>query len=398
MRRKADMSPVTLDIGIKGYRIVSTEEKETMRVFVELEREPTHCPCCAGSRLRSKGRYERRVRHLDCFRRRATMVVCCRRLRCVDCGRTFVPPLPGVRPWRQSSEPFRRRLFELHHEGICASSLAGGQRIGAATVNRIYAQFSQLKAAERISRLCPRVLGIDEHSLHRSGGMVTTFCDLKRHRVFDIVQGRSESDLRGFLKSLKGKEKVAVVCIDLSSPYRRMIRRFFPNARIVADRFHVVRIIYQHMISLARAIAPDLKHHRGYLACLRKRPQKLSERQKQRLADLFSRHPALQSLYEQMHRMRRLMNRKNQSKKQCRKLARRLLGYIDQLQRQGTAPLIRLAQTLQQWIEPIASMWRFSRSNAITEGFHRKMKLIQRRAYGFRNFENYRLRVIAQGG
>jgi transposase len=43
-------------------------------------------------------------------------------------------------------------------------------------------------------------------------------------------------------------------------------------------------------------------------------------------------------------------------------------------------------------------MWRFSRSNAITEGFHRKMKLIQRRAYGFRNFENYRLRVIAQCG
>ncbi|MFM9225007.1 transposase, partial [Legionella pneumophila] len=41
----------------------------------------------------------------------------------------------------------------------------------------------------------------------------------------------------------------------------------------------------------------------------------------------------------------------------------------------------------------IACMWRFSKSNGITEGFHRKMKLIQRRAYGFRNFENYRLRV-----
>jgi transposase len=43
-------------------------------------------------------------------------------------------------------------------------------------------------------------------------------------------------------------------------------------------------------------------------------------------------------------------------------------------------------------------MWRFARNNGITEGFHRKMKLIQRRAYGFRNFENYRLRVIAQCG
>ncbi len=43
-------------------------------------------------------------------------------------------------------------------------------------------------------------------------------------------------------------------------------------------------------------------------------------------------------------------------------------------------------------------MWRFTRNNGITEGFHRKMKLIQRRAYGFRSFENYRLRVIAQCG
>jgi transposase len=43
-------------------------------------------------------------------------------------------------------------------------------------------------------------------------------------------------------------------------------------------------------------------------------------------------------------------------------------------------------------------MWRFTKNNAITEGFHRKRKLIQRRAYGFRNFHNYRLRVIAQCG
>lgn len=50
------------------------------------------------------------------------------------------------------------------------------------------------------------------------------------------------------------------------------------------------------------------------------------------------------------------------------------------------------------WQEEIACMWRFTKNNGITEGFHRKMKLIQRRAYGFRNFNNHRLRVIAQCG
>ncbi len=55
----------------------------------------------------------------------------------------------------------------------------------------------------------------------------------------------------------------------------------------------------------------------------------------------------------------------------------------------------KLGRTLAAWQVEIGRMWRFSRSNGITEGFHRKMKLIQRRAFGFRNFENYRRRVRA---
>ena len=47
---------------------------------------------------------------------------------------------------------------------------------------------------------------------------------------------------------------------------------------------------------------------------------------------------------------------------------------------------------------PLAAMWRFTKNNGLTEGFHRKMKLIQRRAYGFKSFSNYRLRAIAQCG
>jgi transposase len=55
--------------------------------------------------------------------------------------------------------------------------------------------------------------------------------------------------------------------------------------------------------------------------------------------------------------------------------------------------LVQLAETFDSWKQEIARMWRYTRNNAITEGFHTKMEMIQRRAYGFRNFENYRLRV-----
>lgn len=60
------------------------------------------------------------------------------------------------------------------------------------------------------------------------------------------------------------------------------------------------------------------------------------------------------------------------------------------------SPARALAATLRSWLEPIVRMWRFTKSNGITEGFHTKMEMLARRAYGFRNFENYRMRVLAQ--
>lgn len=83
---------------------------------------------------------------------------------------------------------------------------------------------------------------------------------------------------------------------------------------------------------------------------------------------------------------------------ECKRLIPRFLGYLQQLVLSPFAPLKTLGKTLGSWKEEIVRMFRFSRSNGITEGGHRKMKLIQRRAYGFRNFENYRLRGRALCG
>jgi transposase len=66
---------------------------------------------------------------------------------------------------------------------------------------------------------------------------------------------------------------------------------------------------------------------------------------------------------------------------------------IDHLRQSGLPQMVQLGETLDSWKEEIATMWRFTRNNGITEGFHNKMETINRQAYGFRNFENYRLRV-----
>jgi transposase len=77
----------------------------------------------------------------------------------------------------------------------------------------------------------------------------------------------------------------------------------------------------------------------------------------------------------------------------CRRLIPVLLRAIERLRAWKMKPLVQLAETFDSWKEEIVRMWRFTKNNAITEGFHTKMEMISRRAYGFRNFENYRLRV-----
>ena len=394
------MSPVITNnmLGLPGYEVVGCRGKRPVVLTLLFDRRPRVCPCCGADRLHSKGRYRREVRHRPAFGRSVVLQIQTRRYRCVHCTRSFVPELPGIRPWRQSSEPFRESLYEDHHEGLCASTLARRHGLGAATIARIYAQFTARKASERLTMHCPQILGIDEHTLHKGQRFATTFCDLKNHRVFDVVPGRSPQDLEAYVRALKGREQVRVICIDLSSPYRALIRRWFPRARIVADRFHAVRVIYQHILKLARAIAPEITRHRRLLACLRQPRERLSPSLQQRLQTLLQKYPALAPILQLREELCALLNQKTQTKRQCRRHAHRLLELIKALHDSGITQLQILAQTLQQWAEPIAAMWRFSKNNAITEGFHRKMKLIQRRAYGFRNFNNYRLRVIAQCG
>lgn len=74
-----------------------------------------------------------------------------------------------------------------------------------------------------------------EHSFSKKKGYATTFCDLAKHNIFDVVPGKSSTDLSGYLNTLPGKERVKVVCIDLSTSYRNIVRQHFPNAMIVAD-------------------------------------------------------------------------------------------------------------------------------------------------------------------
>jgi len=311
---------------------------------------------------------------------------------CRSCERSFWQRFPGILPRKRATEPFRRSVAVKHWDGISRSRLSEREAIGSATVERWFQDFLVRESSERSNASCPRILGIDEHFFTRKQGYATTFCNLEKHKIFDVVLGRSEAALEDYLKRLPGKERVRVVCMDLANAYRSLVRKHFPKARIVADRFHVIRLINHHFLACWRQIDPLGAKHRGLLSLMRRHRHNLSLDQQTRLEAYFVQFPVLGEIYRFKQRLCYLL-KKHRTRKQCIPLATRFLKAIYQLRHTGLPQLVQLGETLASWSQEIAAMWRFTRNNAITEGFHTKMEVLQRQAYGFRNFHNYRLRV-----
>jgi transposase len=144
---------------------------------------------------------------------------------CRACGCGFRQQFPGILKWQRASELFRRMIFFRHWDGINRRRLGQREGLASATIERWFQHVLKKLAAERSNPLCPAVLGIDEHFFSRKHGYATTLCDLRRHRVYDVVLGRSEASLESYFHSLEGKGLVCVVCMDLASMYRAIVRK-----------------------------------------------------------------------------------------------------------------------------------------------------------------------------
>ena len=380
-------------LGLPGYQVTGFRESAG-RVYIAARYEgAVWCPHCQSQRLRLKDRRLRRPRHDSLGQRQCVLELETSKWCCKDCRRKFWQRMPGILPGKRATEPFRRSVFVRHCDGINARRLSQREEIGSATVSRWSLDFLHREAAELEGAPCPRILGLDEHFFSRKDGYATSLCNLQRHTVYDVVLGRSEAALEAYLKKLPGKERVRVVCMDLSSTYRALVRKYFPQARIVADRFPVIRLITHHFLVCWREIDPTGSKHRGLLSLMRRHRRHLKPEQVAKLEDYFDRFPALREIYRFKQRLCDLLLKKHRTRNQCLPLVQRFLKALHQLKDCGLAPLVQLGHTLSAWAAEIATMWRFTRNNGITEGFHTKMEVLQRQAYGFRNFENDRLRV-----
>lgn len=379
----------------KNKNIHIKEVKDGKKLLLECTDETEYyCPYCGSLHLRCKDTYIRNIKTISIGGKATIMRLKTHKYQCLECGHYFNSVPQGILKHQQTSEHLKREVFHRHCQGVSKKDLSQDLGVSDSSIERWFQQGYKKKNKEYDGARCPMVLGIDEHYFSKKDGYATTLVNLSKHKVFDVVLGRSEQSLVPYLSKLKNKDKVRVVVMDLSSNYRNIIKKYFPNAMIVSDRFHVIKLVLESFIKTAYSIDNGLKKQFGLGRLLRKKQSSLEEWQRQKLNTYLLGQPQIKVLYEITQDLMKLMNEKMCKYKGCKeRLIPKLLKYIELLKNCGFALFRKLGRTIEAWQEEIGRMFRFTRSNGITEGFHRKMKLIQRRAYGFRNFENYRLRI-----
>jgi transposase len=384
---------------VKSIHVESVEEQSSGAILIFGKyKGRKRCPHCQSTKVCSRGWRKRRLKHSRMGNRIVELRVRVRKLKCHKCGRQGVQRIGNVLPRKRSTEGFRMEVYEQHLGGVTQKGLSRTHQISPSTVERWFWDFLGKKFKELQGRECPRILGIDEHFFSRKKGYATTFVDLKSHRVFDVALGRSAASLEGYLKRLKGRDKVKIVVMDLSQTYRSIIRKYFPKAKIVSDRFHAVRLVSQQFQKLWGLIDPEGRKNRGLLNLFRSKRENLSAKQIENFGKYLKQNPALEVIDGMQQKLLSLMRIKEINKSRAQQLIPLFLEAIGQLKLSGFKHLEVLGETLDSWKEEIVRMWRFTKTNSITEGLHNHMEMISRRAFGFRNFQNYRLRVIVLCG
>ena len=404
MEEKSPTMPSVVFLKYLKITATGTDSQGKFDYAVCDEIQADTCPHCHSQEVYVHGYYYRNpsAKGRDGARKRLRIKV--KRYKCRCCGKTHTQDLNhiGLAKYQRRNARLNDAISRECANGVCNKKIGEKYRISTSTVERQLHRNHEKLLDEQLRYPCPQVMGIDEHSIHRGrtkgAKFAVTLTDLRHHRVYEVFEGKEPKTLESNLRRLKGREKVKMVCMDLCSPFRSLVMRLFPNAKIVADRFHVIKLIISTFHEFCKAQDPAIRWKRGITAALRTKGANLKANQRQLLQKEFDLHPAIQTAHEFKEELCALLNIKGMNKAACVPLLARLKEMVRQMHQEAPEVFKKLGRTIRQWFEPIIRMWRFTKSNGITEGFHRKMKLIQRRAYGYRNFENYRLRVLMECG
>lgn len=358
-----------------------------LHIHIELPRTSHICPAC-GSVTDRIHDYRIQVIKDVPLARDTFLHLRKRRYRC-SCGKRFFEKntfLP--RYYRVTSRLVSEIMFSFK-KLIPATEIGSRFNVSAITAMRYFSLFNR-----KLTKL-PEVISLDEFKGNSGGQRYNSIvADPKNGTVLDILPNRYENDLIKYFSQFSSKTDVKYFVCDMNPHFRRVSQVCFPNAVVVADRYHVVRQVYWAMERVRKNEQNKLsqrfrKYFKKSKYLLSKKPEKLTADEMDKLALMFEIAPRLADAYRLKNEFLSVIRTKSSAEGK-HKLADWLLS----------AELMEIPEYLdcikayRNWFQEILNSMDVPWTNGFIEGCNNKTKVLKRVCFGMRNFNHFRKRIL----
>lgn len=384
--------------GVRGYDYVAARFEGGTAVFriEHKSAEVFRCSACGSPDVVRRGKFLRRWRSLSVGSKLVFIEMEVQRVGCRDCDLVRQVKVGFADERVSYTRALERCVIDLCRH-MTIQDAADHVGMGWDTVKDIHKEDLARRFAEPPLKGLRRI-AIDEIAVRKGHRYLTVVMDLDSGRVVFVGRGKGADALQPFWRLLK-KARAApeAVAIDMSTAYIAAVERNLPSAKIVFDQFHVVQLVNRTLSDLRRATqrtadAAGRKTVKGLRFILLKHEEKLDEghRERERLLEALELNKALAAGYylKEEFRLLRLMPNKTAGRKF-------LTGWTRRARQSGVALLKKLANTISRHAEGVLAWFDHPISTGPLEGMNNKIKTMKRQAYGYRDTEFFRLKILA---
>ncbi len=386
---------------IWGYAVEENAEKGIVHLHCRLTVKAAICPCCQAVTMTIKEHKARCVRDLDMFDMRTFLHFKIRRFECEQCGLRFTEELQAVAWRRHQTLRFEQAVYDRCLQSD-KKAVAEDFHLSQSTVFGIFDRHAKRTQKAQSTEGIVRILGMDEISIkkrHKQFALVLS--DLERRCVIAVLPSREQATLKEWFATLSQEQinAIRVVSMDMWRPYRSFVEHYFPQADIVADRFHVMKQLNDQLSKARRQIQRDADETtkdalKGCRWLLVRNRDSLSEAQHQQLQVALDADSHLRQAYLLKEEFRLIFERIHDQDR-----ARRFLdAWMLKVEFTGNKYLLGFVKTLRNWFKQILCYFDKRITNGFVEGMNRAIRLVISRAFGYRNFDNLKLQILAQHG
>lgn len=378
---------------IKEEYIKHTRVNEAGSVHFTLEMPVAEqvCPHCGAITRKSKGKRPRDVKFGAIQNHTVTATYLQRRYKCQECNHTFIEKNPFVSRYLRISKTNMEYLFRQLGKKGSFTEMAKRSDVSVSTVIRYCSKLAIPKPTQ-----LPTVLGIDEYKGNAEGQMYQVIItDLKSHSVVDILPKRDTRALIQYFKtfSKESRERVKYIVMDMSPLFRLVMQTMFPHAHIVADRYHVCRLVDWALERVRKREQKQLVAHSRMLKynrrLLMKNPEKLTESEQVKLLEILRISEDLWRAYGLRLAFRKIIKIYS---------IPNIEGYIQlwlkAVENSQLPEFSSFKVSFISWFHQIVNAFVLPYSNGFTEGCNNNIKVLKKISYGLRHFERFRVRIL----